>query len=222
MLQIYTIGHSTLPYEHYLSLLKRAGVTAVADVRSSPRSRKVPHFNREALSDALRGNGIKYVFLGRELGGRPNSNQLYSNGVADYDKMAATEEFNSGLQRVLEGAKKHRIALMCSEHHPLQCHRCLLVGRELVRRGVKVRHILSDARCVDQSELEQELIEKYGYDADFLPEEERLIAAYRRRAHEVAYTAPKPKTKQKVVREESSDGTCCNDRLYENDGSRLL
>jgi len=73
-----------------------------------------------------------------------------------------------------------------------------VVGRELARRGLKVRHILSDASCVDQSDLERELVEKYSYDADFLPHEEKLTAAYRRRAHEVAYSAPKPKMKQKA------------------------
>src|SRR6266540_4229096 len=105
---------------------------------------------------------------------------------------------------------------MCSEHHPLNCHRCLLVGRELTRRGVLVRHILSDECRVDQNELEQELIESYGYDADFLPREERLTAAYRKRATEVAYTASEPRAKAKTIREDSSESTCCNDRLYED------
>lgn len=221
-LEVLTIGHSVLSYERYVSLLKDAGVTAVADVRSSPRSRKFPHFDKLELSDALRTDGISYVFLGKELGGRPSSKQLYSDGVADYEKMAKTEDFKTGLRRVLEGAKTYRIALMCSEHHPLQCHRCLLVGRELARQGVKVTHILSDARRVDQSELETELVEKYSYDADFLPQEEKLIAAYRRRAREVAYSALGHKTKQRGEKEESSDSTCCNDRLYEEDSPRLL
>ena len=105
---------------------------------------------------------------------------------------------------------------------PLQCHRCLLVGRELARRGAKVRHILSDGTYFSQHDLEKELLEKYSLDADFLPQDEKLTAAYRRRAHEVAYAAPKPKTKQNTESEKSSDSACCNDRLHEEDSPRLL
>jgi Protein of unknown function, DUF488 len=220
---VFTIGHSSLPYERYLWLLKHAGVTAVADVRTSPRSRQSPQFDRESLERALQQDGIAYVFLGRELGGRPADPNLYLEGVADYEKMAAAESFQTGIQRILAGARKHRIALMCSEHHPLSCHRCLLVGREIARRGIAVRHILSDGLIVNQIQLEDELLEKYGYATDFFaPREERLKAAYRKRAREVAYAARKPKTKANVTGEDLSDSTCCNDRLYENHGSRLL
>ena len=108
---------------------------AVADVRSSPYSRHSPHFSRDELRAELRSEGISYVFLGNELGGRPKDRRFYCEGVADYEKMAQTPEFKTGLDRVIEGARKYRIALMCSEHDPLDCHRCLLVGRALAQRG---------------------------------------------------------------------------------------
>lgn len=218
---IYTIGHSTLSYARYVSVLRSVFITAVVDVRSQPRSRRFPDFNIGTLKPALRKDHIAYVFLGRELGGRPANESLYSDGIADYEKMAATPEFNSGLERVLRGANDHRIALMCSEHHPLECHRCLMVGRELAKRNVQVSHILSEGNCVDQSELERELLEKYGFHTDFLPREERLVAAYRKRALQVAYTVRKRKVKN-TINEESSDSACCNDRLYEEDSARLL
>jgi uncharacterized protein (DUF488 family) len=191
---VLTIGHSTLPYERFLELLRRANVTAVADVRTAPYSRQFPQFNREILSNELRGDGIAYVFLGKELGGRPSQRQFYCDGVADYERMSGTTEFGKGLERVLDGAKKYRIALMCSERDPLDCHRCLLVGRALAHRGVRVSHILGDGQVVSHAEIEGKLLELSGRSTGdlFAPDSERLAAAYRERARKVAFNEPQP------------------------------
>lgn len=188
--EILTIGHSTLPYERFLALLQRASVTAVADVRTAPFSRHFPHFNRETLRDELRQDNVAYVFLGEELGGRPKAERFFCNGVADYEKMARTKDFERGLERVIEGAKKYRIAMMCSEHDPLDCHRCLLVGRALHERGIVVRHILSSGEIIDHRQIEERLMEMSGKsDVDlFEPPARRLAAAYRDRALKVAFS----------------------------------
>ena len=94
-LSVLTIGHSTHSWKHFASLLHGSGVTAVADVQTSPCSRRYPHFNRDELREKLRRDGLLYVFLGYELGGRPKEPRLYSNGVADYEKMAKTKEFSN-------------------------------------------------------------------------------------------------------------------------------
>src|ERR1700722_5068873 len=112
MQEILTIGHSTHTYEGFLHLLRKAGVTAVADVRSSPFSRHQPQFNRPDLQRELRLDKISYAFLGEELGGRPKSRTLYCEGIADYEKMARTSEFAEGLTRLDKGLEKHMIALM--------------------------------------------------------------------------------------------------------------
>jgi uncharacterized protein (DUF488 family) len=138
VVEVLTIGHSTLPYERFLELLRRASVTAIVDARSAPYSRQFPQFNRETLSNELRANGIAYVFLGTELGGRPSERQFYHDGIADYERMSRSADFGKGLDRVVEVATKYRIALMCSERDPLDCHRCLLVGRALAQRGIRV------------------------------------------------------------------------------------
>jgi uncharacterized protein (DUF488 family) len=165
-------------------------MTAIADVRTAPYSRLSPHFNKEALRQELRQAGSAYVFLGQELGGRPKDKQLFENGVADYEKMARGAQFAKGLARVIEGARRHRIAMMCSEHDPLDCHRCLLVGRVLHERGVTVRHILSNGVIVDQEQIEQRLMSLARQaDADlFDSHDERRALAYRERASRVAYT----------------------------------
>lgn len=190
--ELFTIGHSTHSRERFLALLRSASVTAVADVRTSPYSRLHPHFNREELREALRLDGISYVFLGKELGGRPGERELYCEGVADYEKMAQASEFNAGIDRVIEGAGKYRIALMCAERDPLDCHRCLLVGRALARRGLRVSHILDGGEVATQDQIEDRLLALSGRNADdlFAPREERVAAAYRERARKVAFAGP--------------------------------
>jgi uncharacterized protein (DUF488 family) len=192
--EVITIGHSTHSWERFVALLRGANVTAVADVRTSPYSRLYPHFNREDLREELRSAGISYVFLGKELGGRPSERRFYCEGVADYEKMSQAPEFNKGLDRVIEGAKKYRIALMCSERDPLDCHRCLLVGRALAQRDIRVKHILDNGNVVSQDEIENKLLELSGRNVDdfFAPRVERLATAYRERARKVAFAEPQP------------------------------
>ena len=189
---ILTIGHSNHTFEQFLALLRQAGVTAVADVRSSPFSQYAPQFDKDDLKDALRDYEIAYSFLGRELGGRPRERALFCNGVADYEKMAKEKTFREGLDRVIEGASRHRIALMCSERDPLDCHRCLLVARRLAERGTQIRHILASGEIVNHFEIEERLLSLEGLVANdlFATRQERLEVAYRARGHKVAFAEP--------------------------------
>jgi uncharacterized protein (DUF488 family) len=188
MRTILTIGHSTHGYENFLSLLRGAQVTAVADVRSSPFSRHQPDFNRPDLEKELRADKIQYSFLGEELGGRPRSKSLFLEGVADYEKMARTPEFERGIDRLIDGSSRFRIALMCSEHDPLDCHRCLLVGRALKQRRFSVDHILFNGSQKSQNQIEDELLAMLKQNrADFFPEDQ-IASAYRDRSLKVAYS----------------------------------
>lgn len=141
---IFTIGHSTHPIERFIALLRKHSITAVCDVRSHPYSRFNPQFNRELLTDALRKEGISYVYLGKELGARSDDPNCYRYGRVQYDLLASTEAFRSGLKRVRDGSEKFNVALMCAEKDPLQCHRTILVSRKLAEEGIEVRHILAD------------------------------------------------------------------------------
>jgi uncharacterized protein (DUF488 family) len=202
-LTVLTIGHSTHPWELFVRLLRGANVTAIADVRSSPYSRQFPHYNRDELREELRLDGISYVFLGNELGGRPNDRGLYCEGVADYEKMARVPEFNKGLDRVIEGAKNYRVALLCSERNPLDCHRCLLVGRALAQRGVRMSHILGDGTTVSHDKIEDRPLEFAGRkDEDlFARRADRLAAAYRERARKIAFAEPQPDPQRRMPAE---------------------
>src|ERR1700679_2312831 len=107
---IFTIGHSTHRAEAFLALLRRHGVEAVADVRSSPFSRFNPQFNREPLKQLLHADGVQYAYLGQELGARSEDRSCYLDGRVQYARLAHTALFQSGLDRVLQGAAKYRVA----------------------------------------------------------------------------------------------------------------
>lgn len=145
----------------------------------------MPHFNRTALKERLNAVGIGYVFLGLELGGRPAS------GVTDYEQMATSRMFAEGVTKVEEMASRTRPALMCSEHEPLTCHRCLLVGRRLAERGNDVAHILRDGRIEANTTTEERLLALTRQsDADlFAPRSERIAAAYRNQALRITKVA---------------------------------
>ncbi len=130
---VYTIGHSTHPREFFVALLLRHGIGAVGDVRSKPYSRMHPQFNREELTNYLYEAGIAYVFLGRELGGRGEDRSCYDSGKVRYERLAQTQLFREGLRRVREGTRDRKMALMCAEKDPLDCHRGVLVARHLPR-----------------------------------------------------------------------------------------
>ena len=140
---VLTIGHSNHALDAFMQLLRRHDVTSVADVRSTPYSRFNPHFRREPLSSALKEHRIGYMFLGRELGARSTDPSCYDKGRVQYSRLARTELFREGLARLAEEAEHERVAVMCAEKEPLQCHRTLLVARHLVDREIGVTHILS-------------------------------------------------------------------------------
>ncbi|WP_075207424.1 DUF488 family protein [Archangium violaceum] len=190
---IMTIGHSTHPAEHLMGLLTQHGVTAVADVRSSPYSRLNPQFNREALHAALKVRKIAYVFLGRELGARSEDPNCYDAGKVQYGRLAQTPEFNQGIARVLKGLERYNIALLCSERDPLYCHRTILVSRVLERLGVEVKHIHGDGRLEKHQDAMRRLLGLVGLPPhDFFRSAEQLLdEAYRMQEDKIAYVDEK-------------------------------
>lgn len=187
---LYSIGHSTMPIEAFVERLRDLSINAVADVRSSPYSGRVPHFNRPTLRATLQREAISYVFLGKELGGRPIDPADYSNGVADYEKMSRQPAFADGIERLKRGTRRYRIAMMCSEHDPLECHRCLLVSRKLKESGLDVQHVRRDGSISTQAEIEDRLLEMHSsaHDDFFAPRDLRLADAYRQQAGRFAYS----------------------------------
>jgi len=143
---IFTVGHSTHEASVLLDLLEKHGVAAVVDVRSAPYSGRAPHFNREALAEILRSRGIRYAFLGDELGGRSDDPSCFVEGRVQYDRLADKAAFQSAIRKLVSNSRSRQIALLCAEKEPLECHRALLVGQVLHTQGHAVAHILADGR----------------------------------------------------------------------------
>ena len=187
--QVLTIGHSNHSLERFVALLRQHSIGAIADVRSAPYSRVNPAYNREPLQASLKKEGIAYVCLGEELGARAKDPALYENGRVQYRKLAQTELFKSGLQRIVRGAESYRLALLCAEKEPLNCHRTILVSRELEALGVSVSHIQADGTLESHDEAMSRLLRMLGLaEGDLYSTREEMIAeACARQEQRIAY-----------------------------------
>ena len=188
---IFTIGHSNHPPPAFINLLAQHGVAEVADVRSAPYSRYAPHFNHNALRALLDDAGIDYAYLGGQLGGRPADRACYdAAGRVIYDRVAETDAFDDGIRRLIRNADECRIALLCTEKEPLECHRTLLVARNLAQQGVDVAHILADGRLETHADAISRLlaIHRLPPKGDLFRTRDDVIAeALQRQAHKFAY-----------------------------------
>jgi len=188
---LFSIGHSNIPATRFIGLLRHAGVSAIADVRSTPFSRRFPWFSGKNLAATLAQHGMAYLAYGEALGGRPRDAALYRDGVADYEAMARQRDFQIALDRLAAEGTRHCVCLMCAEREPLDCHRCLLVARSLAERGLTIGHILHDGTIEPHAATERRLLALTGASDDLFVtgQDERLAAAYRRRARAAAYRA---------------------------------
>jgi uncharacterized protein (DUF488 family) len=162
MMELFTIGHSNHGIESFIRLLHLHGVTALTDVRSHPYSRYLPHFNQAELKQALLNAGIRYVFLGRELGARSSDPSCYVDGKAIYEKIADTKLFSEGIKRILKGSEDYKIALMCAEQDPITCHRAILVCQHLRQEDLSINHILKNGDLETHDALETRLLKLHN------------------------------------------------------------
>lgn len=151
-MQLFTVGHSNHSAEHFQRLLSEHDIEVLVDVRSWPHSRYVEWVDRSRIVDVARGAGARYLFLGKELGGRPDSAEFYDEtGHVLYGKVAESADFRAGIERLRRGAERYHVAIMCSEEDPTSCHRRLLVAKVLLEEGLTIGHIRGDGRCEVES-----------------------------------------------------------------------
>lgn len=186
---IYTIGHSNHEIAVFISLLRQHEITAICDVRSHPYSRYVPEYSHNALKATLVTEGIEYVFLGKELGARSNNPACYKHGKVQFDLLSREPDFIKGIERVASGSETHRIALMCAEKDPLDCHRSLLVARKLYELGHSVAHIHADGSLESHTEMESRLLARCKLpEGDLFRDRDDFVAeAYLIQGERIAY-----------------------------------
>jgi uncharacterized protein (DUF488 family) len=158
---LFTIGHSNHAIEPFLELLRRHEIEVVADVRSRPYSRFVPHFSRGRVARLLEEAGIGYLYLGAELGGKPPAGEAPATGI-DYADRIRQPAFQGGIERLLTAVRERRVALLCRERDPLDCHRLHLICRYVKPLIGGIGHILPDGALEGQEETERRLLERVG------------------------------------------------------------
>jgi uncharacterized protein (DUF488 family) len=162
--KLFTIGHSSMAAGEFVRLLTDHDVNLLIDVRSRPVSGRFPHFNGTALSQILEGKGIRYLFLGEELGGRPDDPDAYrADGVVDYRGRRKSYAFGAGIERIEREAEHARVALMCAEEDPIECHRFLMICPELIALGLRPWHIRRDGSIEGQEAAEDRLLRATGF-----------------------------------------------------------
>jgi len=193
---LYTLGHSILDIEHFVVLLKDHGVELVVDVRSTPQSARMPHFSSPAFEKLLQAEQVDYLFLGEELGGRPDDADAYlPNGLVDYRARRKSYAFQAGLARLEKELGSCTVAMLCAEEDPLECHRFLMVCAELTQSGIVPLHIRKGSRIETQEAAENRLLADTGFDAvaanTLFPgaRSEALEDAYRLQSEKFAFRA---------------------------------
>jgi len=153
-LRFFTVGHSSHTAEHFLGLLRQHEIAVVVDTRSAPYSRYSPQFDRETLKENLLAAGVKYLWMGDVVGGRPREESCYDpEGRVLYSRVSELPEFRAGVERLERGAREFRLALLCSEEDPAHCHRRLLISRVLTERGAVIEHIRGDGHIDSDAEI---------------------------------------------------------------------
>lgn len=161
---IYSIGHGNKKIEDFLIELKSFEIKFLLDIRSKPYSKWNPQFNQNELKFKLEENEIKYVFVGDTLGGLPEDRSCYDyNGKVVYDLIKEKDFFKDGLERLTTANEKHiKLAIMCSESKPEECHRSKLIGQELLKKEISLKHIISNKIAKPQETVMAELMKGKG------------------------------------------------------------
>jgi uncharacterized protein (DUF488 family) len=158
---LYTIGYASFSMDEFIHILRKYDITALADIRSAPYSKFRPEFKKDHLQKALPANGISYIFLGNLLGARVEDSACYADGKLNYHLLKESQNYRTGITRILNGIKNEPITLMCAEKDPLNCHRTFLVCRAVRSFPVNIKHILADGSCEEHSITERRLLQRY-------------------------------------------------------------
>ncbi|MFK4132295.1 DUF488 family protein [Pseudomonas luteola] len=187
-MDIFTIGYAGLTESQFVKLLKQMNVSAVADVRSSPYSKTFPGFNRENMPNWLSESGIRYVYLGEELGPRSMDPAHYKDDQVQFERLKQTELFNKGIRRLENGSKRMTIAIMCAEKDPMTCHRSLLVAHYGQSSALSFHHIHQNGEVESHAQMLRRAMGALKIEEDmFTPIDQCLEKTYQKLCTLYAY-----------------------------------
>lgn len=169
-MEIYTIGHSNYSFEKLIDMLKKYNINCVVDIRAIPYSKYNTQYNKEVFEKSLRNKGFIYIYMADEFGAKRQNKESYNEeGYADFKKVINEESFKSGINRLKNGCNKgYRIVLLGAMQEPIRCPRAILLGRELIKAGFDVKHIMHEGCIKNQEQLEGKLLDKYFQDRNQL------------------------------------------------------
>ena len=188
---LYTIGYSGFDIDNFLLALKKYSIGALVDVRTSPHSAYYTIYNRENIKNILNRENIFYLFLGKELGARPEDGALYTRHIADFKKISNSDSFIEACKRIRQGIEMFPICMMCAEKDPINCHRTVLVANAFRNRypEVSIFHIHSDLKIESQDRIDRRIMALYNLEQEhlFKDYETRKIKAYSLREKDIAF-----------------------------------
>ena len=179
---IFTVGYGKRSVEEFIALLRQYALRCLIDVRSRPYSRFKPEFSREPLQQRLECAGIQYVFLGDKLGGQPDDGACYTQGKVDYEKCRQQPGFREGIGGLRTLWEQHgRIALMCSEGKPEECHRSKLIGVSLTDDQIPIIHIDENGASITQEQVTLRItggqLDLFGAPPEMLTSRKRYLSS---------------------------------------------
>lgn len=162
-MEIFTIGHSNYKVEKLIDMLRYYNINCVVDIRGTPYSKYNVQYNKEIIKNTLIKEGFVYIYMAKEFAAKRQNKESYNKeGYSDFERVIYEESFKNGIKRLKVGCEKgYRIALLGAMQDPIRCHRSILVGRQLVKSGFIVKHILDDYSTALQNDIEKSILEKY-------------------------------------------------------------
>lgn len=197
MSTVYTIGYTAFSIAEFLKILKEYKITCLIDVRSVPRSSYYKEYDDTALSTLLNKNNVVYRNYKEEFGARQSNKAFYNEkGFLDFDVFSKSQQFKDGITKIKTAQDMgFTVCLMCAEKDPINCHRTILIARNLDKSGFEVNHILATGKTCTQKDIDDRLLEKYFpnrnqlslFDEENLTEEELLNKAYVLKNEEIGF-----------------------------------
>lgn len=162
-IEIYTLGHSNYPFDKLIKILQKYNINCVVDIRPIPYSKYNTQYNKELFQENLKKLGYTYIYMADEFGAKRKTRKSYNKeGYADFEKVILEDDFKKGVQRLKVGCDKgYKIVLLAAMQDPIRCPRAILVGKQLVKEGFNVKHIMHEGNLKSQTDLEELLLEKY-------------------------------------------------------------